>query len=68
MQLGLGLVIGILAIAGDLVVSFAKRVANIKDSGVFFPGYVFLPFRKLTADTEAVSIEWILSYWQALGS
>lgn len=38
-QVMLGTVLGILCIVGDLVESFVKRVAGVKDSGVFFPGH-----------------------------
>ncbi|RLN52760.1 hypothetical protein BBJ29_009040 [Phytophthora kernoviae] len=35
----LGVVLGILCILGDLVESYVKRVAGVKDSGTFFPGH-----------------------------
>ncbi|GMG17179.1 unnamed protein product [Phytophthora fragariaefolia] len=38
-QAVLGLVLGVLCIIGDLVESFVKRVAGVKDSGSFFPGH-----------------------------
>ncbi|POM76551.1 Phosphatidate cytidylyltransferase [Phytophthora palmivora] len=38
-QVVLGTVLGVLCIVGDLVESFAKRVAGVKDSGAFFPGH-----------------------------
>ncbi|TMW56951.1 hypothetical protein Poli38472_002876 [Pythium oligandrum] len=38
-QIVLGLVLGFLCIAGDLVESLLKRVADVKDSGTFFPGH-----------------------------
>lgn len=38
-QMLLGLVLGCLCIAGDLVESYVKRVAGVKDSGAFFPGH-----------------------------
>lgn len=38
-QLVLGTVIGVLCIVGDLVESYVKRVAGVKDSGAFFPGH-----------------------------
>jgi phosphatidate cytidylyltransferase len=37
--LGLGLVASCLGIFGDAVESLVKRVGNVKDSGVFFPGH-----------------------------
>lgn len=38
-QAGLGLVIGICAIAGDLMESFIKRQCGAKDSGALIPGH-----------------------------
>ncbi|CEG37328.1 phosphatidate cytidylyltransferase [Plasmopara halstedii] len=38
-QLVLGTVLGVLCIMGDLVESYIKRVAGVKDSGSFFPGH-----------------------------
>ncbi|GLE01999.1 hypothetical protein PINS_up010837 [Pythium insidiosum] len=38
-QLALGLSLGVLCVAGDLVESYLKRVADVKDSGAFFPGH-----------------------------
>uniref|UniRef100_M4BTH8 Phosphatidate cytidylyltransferase n=1 Tax=Hyaloperonospora arabidopsidis (strain Emoy2) TaxID=559515 RepID=M4BTH8_HYAAE len=38
-QVVLGTVLGVLCIVGDLVESFVKRVAGVKDSGTFFPGH-----------------------------
>lgn len=38
-QMVLGVVLGVLCIAGDLVESYVKRVAGVKDSGAFFPGH-----------------------------
>ncbi|EQC30811.1 phosphatidate cytidylyltransferase [Saprolegnia diclina VS20] len=38
-QVLLGIAMGIACIAGDLVESYLKRVAQVKDSGVFFPGH-----------------------------
>ncbi|RLN60002.1 hypothetical protein BBJ28_00001382 [Nothophytophthora sp. Chile5] len=38
-QVILGLVLGVLCILGDLVESYVKRVAGVKDSGAFFPGH-----------------------------
>ncbi|CAH0474951.1 unnamed protein product [Peronospora belbahrii] len=38
-QILLGIVVGVLCILGDLVESFVKRVAGVKDSGSFFPGH-----------------------------
>jgi phosphatidate cytidylyltransferase len=38
-QIALGLVLGVLCILGDLVESFVKRLAGVKDSGAFFPGH-----------------------------
>ncbi|ETM47162.1 hypothetical protein L914_08066 [Phytophthora nicotianae] len=38
-QLVLGTVLGVLCIVGDLVESYVKRVAGVKDSGAFFPGH-----------------------------
>ncbi|KAL4164257.1 hypothetical protein KRP22_004125 [Phytophthora ramorum] len=38
-QVVLGLVLGVLCIVGDLVESYVKRVAGVKDSGAFFPGH-----------------------------
>ncbi|KAG7397882.1 hypothetical protein PHYBOEH_012011 [Phytophthora boehmeriae] len=38
-QVILGVLLGILCILGDLVESYAKRVAGVKDSGTFFPGH-----------------------------
>lgn len=38
-QITLGLVLGVLCILGDLVESFVKRLAGVKDSGAFFPGH-----------------------------
>lgn len=38
-QVALGTALGVLCILGDLLESFAKRVAGVKDSGVFFPGH-----------------------------
>ncbi|KAG6947965.1 hypothetical protein JG688_00015311 [Phytophthora aleatoria] len=35
----LGTVLGILCSVGDLVESYVKRVAGVKDSGAFFPGH-----------------------------
>ena len=37
--LTLGLLVGLAAVCGDLVLSFMKRAAGIKDSGRFFPGH-----------------------------
>ncbi|KAJ0395844.1 hypothetical protein P43SY_002261 [Pythium insidiosum] len=38
-QLALGLVLGVLCVMGDLIESYLKRVADVKDSGAFFPGH-----------------------------
>ncbi|GMF10950.1 unnamed protein product [Phytophthora lilii] len=38
-QIVLGVVLGVLCIVGDLVESYVKRVAGVKDSGAFFPGH-----------------------------
>ncbi|OQS03981.1 phosphatidate cytidylyltransferase [Thraustotheca clavata] len=38
-QVILGTVMGVACIAGDLVESYLKRVAQIKDSGTLFPGH-----------------------------
>lgn len=38
-QIAVGSVLGVLCILGDLVESFLKRLAHIKDSGSFFPGH-----------------------------
>ncbi|KAL3659530.1 hypothetical protein V7S43_015518 [Phytophthora oleae] len=38
-QIALGTVLGVLCIVGDLVESYVKRVAGVKDSGAFFPGH-----------------------------
>ncbi|RMX64957.1 hypothetical protein KXD40_005381 [Peronospora effusa] len=38
-QVMLGVLLGVLCILGDLVESFVKRVAGVKDSGSFFPGH-----------------------------
>ncbi|KAF1328000.1 Phosphatidate cytidylyltransferase, partial [Globisporangium splendens] len=38
-QVALGVVVGVLCILGDLVESYMKRVAGVKDSGRFFPGH-----------------------------
>ncbi|OQR91574.1 phosphatidate cytidylyltransferase [Achlya hypogyna] len=38
-QVVLGVAMGVACIAGDLVESYLKRVAQVKDSGVFFPGH-----------------------------
>ncbi|KAG7386379.1 hypothetical protein PHYPSEUDO_000308 [Phytophthora pseudosyringae] len=38
-QIVLGAVLGVLCIVGDLVESYVKRVAGVKDSGAFFPGH-----------------------------
>ncbi|OWY98211.1 Phosphatidate cytidylyltransferase [Phytophthora megakarya] len=38
-QIVLGFVLGVLCIVGDLVESYVKRVAGVKDSGAFFPGH-----------------------------
>lgn len=38
-QIALGVALGVLCILGDLVESYMKRVAGVKDSGVFFPGH-----------------------------
>jgi phosphatidate cytidylyltransferase len=38
-MLGLGLVIGVCAIAGDLMESFIKRQCGAKDSGALIPGH-----------------------------
>ncbi|CAI5742890.1 unnamed protein product [Peronospora destructor] len=38
-QVMLGILLGVLCILGDLIESFIKRVAGVKDSGSFFPGH-----------------------------
>ncbi|CAI5746581.1 unnamed protein product [Peronospora destructor] len=38
-QVMLGILLGVLCILGDLVESFVKRIAGVKDSGSFFPGH-----------------------------
>lgn len=38
-QIVLGGVVGVLCILGDLVESYMKRVAQVKDSGKLFPGH-----------------------------
>ncbi|KAG6574687.1 Phosphatidate cytidylyltransferase [Phytophthora cinnamomi] len=38
-QIVVGVVLGVLCIVGDLVESYVKRVAGVKDSGAFFPGH-----------------------------
>ena len=37
--LGLGVLLGMAAVFGDLVESLLKRAAGVKDSGAFFPGH-----------------------------
>ena len=38
-QVILGVIIGILAIWGDLMESYLKRIVDVKDSGSVFPGH-----------------------------
>ncbi|KAE8986641.1 hypothetical protein PR003_g7757 [Phytophthora rubi] len=38
-QMVLGVMLGVLCIVGDLVESYVKRIAGVKDSGAFFPGH-----------------------------
>ena len=38
-QMVLGIFLGIVSVLGDLIESYIKRMAAVKDSGSFFPGH-----------------------------